>query len=1605
MTYRFNQSCLALRGVLCRLRMDWFYVDDKREQNGPHKVAAMKTLFADKVIDGDTLCWAENQDNWAPIDTVPELKQALLPPPPLPPAETKPPPPPPAAATAELNKKMGQAAIAPIAKVTQKNERMKRTVSVNGWGEVFTPDGVPYYLNEVNGALSWDKPEELATEEDKDESGESWVFVNDEAEGYVPIRILSEKSGTIHGVNFIGQSVQYASSKVAEKITAKSILLNLQDDLVHMKEVNEATITHCLRERFLKDKIYTSIGDIIVSINPWKGLPLYTPEIIDKYAHHDGERLPPHVFDTARRSYAQIVDHKAKVSVLISGESGAGKTEATKQILTYLSEVAGGTSNISAKLLSANPVLEAFGNAKTLRNNNSSRFGKYMQVYFDNHSRIESCDIKNYLLEGSRLVRQSPGERTFHIFYQMCAGLSADRKRELALVDASAYRYLNGSGCITIPGMDDKEEYEDVQAALNNLGFSAAEQANLQNITAAVLHIGNVSFDVKEGESGQVSSLESDSVNIINTIAGLIGVDAGKLKKVLITREITLRGETMSVELTKEKAEHGRDAFAKKLYGFMFNWIVMNINRLMAPKNGVTHDGPEDQTAYVGILDIFGFEIFKFNSFEQLCINFCNEKLQQHFNTHTFKSEEELYRLQGIPFEHIEYKDNQDVLDLIEKKPSGILVMLDDEVSVPRGSDIGFHGKLIKRQKNHGRFSYDKKAKNLFSIDHYAGKVEYTVDNFCEKNKDRLEEDVAIMLTQSTNPLVQLLMDDTRQLLEAKAKGLTTTRATRYRTRTQGGQFRLSLNSLMTALNSTRPYYVRCVKSNDLKQPGVFDGSMCLEQLRYSGVFEAVAIRMQGYPFRYSHEEFFKRFRCLCKTPLAVESGAWSTGCHTIVDELSGVDRDLKHCHVGTSMVLYRSKQNAILELRRVNIVRVKVLTLQRSFRGYRGRNLVRMIMEHVPKLEAAIETRDKDALQKAIEDASGLWFEPKAYSDAVFILGNLEKEAQIRQQLTQLESMDPEEHYDEFSETLKKVEDIRVHDTGAFSDNLSTRVLEKFESVKERREVIKGLKRAAEDVDKENLSSFLGRCDKLKVKWGDNFCSAEETAAREALERVKQEESYAREIQKAILVPTITGTAGSIITEPQNTLRLQSALTTLEHYTAHCPLALEALRTGNMILALRTSFLSALNSNEPASGEKWSLVMNAVADADACFNGTGEIPLVKEEVALRNKIDDVAKRLTDVIAARDENGLLLCLEQGLALGFSTHQNQAYRDMYYDGKKLVGDLQEMRELLEVGMKRMLVSKLKKGLAQAKTLQCSNAVTQKAQLLLEEIERTMTFGDNAIDAANIVELKVFLERCERQKINLPDRQKRAKEILALPESKLLQLQLKCSLRREDMERVTQITLRIKELFFKDHGGSFVFSRFTKLKKPSQFAKRFGVTQDYLRKNMLKWTDEPIHTSLTRLPDAETKRLATRYFKNVLGYMGDRAYSYPLVLGHEVIEAGIANPELRDEIYCQIIKQMIDNPSSASIRRGWNLMALALSSFPPSDELENFLEMFLRKNDQLRSVKKLHKIVFGGAMPEAISIDHMDKVQTKGHRFSIVQRGSDHGRAARFSVILE
>eukprot|EP00462_Mataza_sp_D1_P023215 CAMPEP_0175129960 /NCGR_PEP_ID=MMETSP0087-20121206/5753_1 /TAXON_ID=136419 /ORGANISM="Unknown Unknown, Strain D1" /LENGTH=1504 /DNA_ID=CAMNT_0016412149 /DNA_START=25 /DNA_END=4539 /DNA_ORIENTATION=- len=765
------------------------------------------------------------------------------------------------------------------------------------WQHCVTNDGLDYYYNTETKETTWEKPEELMSPDEIDSKGE-WMWVPDPVHCFVPGKVIAKNATQATLSLEDGQERTVKSSLISQ--LKRSSLQRIVADLVLLDDMNPPLILHNLKKRFEQEKIYTNVGTILISVNPYRMLPLYDKATTRTYINRKtGQEMPPHVFNIAHDSFWGLKEFHQNQSIIISGESGAGKTEATKQCLAYLAASAGSVAGIEKKVLQANPILEAFGNAKTLRNDNSSRFGKYMEVYFNQQNRICGSSTKNYLLEKIRVCSQQSNERNFHIFYQLTKAASSGLRSKLDLEAPSNYRYLQT--CTDVETINDESDFTEVQQAFKDLSFSSNDTDFLLSTVAAVVSMGNLVFSGSGGS--QKTQLKQDKYAGI--VAKLLQVDVQKLVTALTIRELRIRGqETTYVNLSAKDAGDTRDALAKFVYGKMFDWLVLRVNKAMGSNS--------DTSRYIGILDIFGFEIFEQNSFEQLCINFTNEMLQQHFNNQTFKLEEAVYKSECIKFTHISFIDNQPMLELITKRPVGILPLLDEELVVPRGSDTTFLGKLNEHQAKNPVYKKVMRQPTNFVIKHYAGDVEYDTFGFLEKNRDTLTTDLLEMLYTSTSPYIQALFPSDQQL------------STKEKKSSLSKQFQAQLNALMATLNKTEPHYIRCVKPNHTKSAITFISQIVFEQLTYSGVFEAVAIRKQGFPFRLKHDLFADRYSVIFTDGKQVMSGDKRTVC---TDVIQNMKLDADNVQMGKSMVLYRAEEHKKLELHRsIKVQKIEIV-------------------------------------------------------------------------------------------------------------------------------------------------------------------------------------------------------------------------------------------------------------------------------------------------------------------------------------------------------------------------------------------------------------------------------------------------------------------------------------------------------------------------------------------------------------------------------------------------------------------------------------------------------------------------------------------------------
>ncbi|XP_010075318.1 PREDICTED: unconventional myosin-VIIa, partial [Pterocles gutturalis] len=577
------------------------------------------------------------------------------------------------------------------------------------------------------------------------------------------------------------------------------------EDMIRLGDLNEAGILRNLLIRYREHLIYTYTGSILVAVNPYQLLPIYSPEQIRLYTNKKIGEMPPHIFAIADNCYFNMQRNNKDQCCIISGESGAGKTESTKLILQFLAAISGQHSWIEQQVLEANPILEAFGNAKTIRNDNSSRFGKYIDIHFNKRGAIEGAKIEQYLLEKSRVCRQAQDERNYHVFYCMLRGMTMEQKKKLGLGKATDYNYLAMGNCTTCDGRDDSKEYANIRSAMKVLMFTDTENWEISKLLAAILHMGNLQYEARTYDNLDACEVVQ-SASLI-TAASLLEVDPQDVMNCLTSRTIITRGETVSTPLSMEQALDVRDAFVKGIYGRLFVWIVEKINAAI-------YRPPSQELKSVrrsiGLLDIFGFENFTVNSFEQLCINFANENLQQFFVRHVFKLEQEEYNLENINWQHIEFTDNQDALDMIAIKPMNIISLIDEESKFPKGTDATMLHKLNSQHKLNTNYIPPKNNyETQFGINHFAGIVYYETKGFLEKNRDTLHGDIIQLVHSSKNKFI-------KQIFQADvAMGA----ETRKRSPTLSSQFKRSLELLMRTLSVCQPFFVRCIKPNEYKKP------------------------------------------------------------------------------------------------------------------------------------------------------------------------------------------------------------------------------------------------------------------------------------------------------------------------------------------------------------------------------------------------------------------------------------------------------------------------------------------------------------------------------------------------------------------------------------------------------------------------------------------------------------------------------------------------------------------------------------------------------------------------------------------------------------------
>ncbi|XP_077339685.1 unconventional myosin-Ia isoform X1 [Lithobates pipiens] len=707
-------------------------------------------------------------------------------------------------------------------------------------------------------------------------------------------------------------------------------------DMILLNTLSEDSLLQNLKERFKNDEIYTYIGNVVISVNPYKQLTIYTPEKIEEYRNSVMYQLKPHIYALADEAYICLRERDRDQCILITGESGAGKTEASKLVMSYVAAVCGKgeeVNQVKEQLLQSNPVLEAFGNAKTIRNDNSSRFGKYMDIEFDFKGDPVGGVISNYLLEKSRVVKHVKGERNFHIFYQLLAGGGNELLGNLKLVpDCSKYVYLNKNPD-SFTGMNDTENFRVVKDAMKIIGFQKTEVTSILEVAAVVLKLGNIEIKGQFQANGMASCYITNS-QYVKEIGSLIGLDGQTLESAFSVRTVEARQEKVVTTLTANQAVYARDALAKNMYDRLFSWLVQRINESIKVSE---FQGKK----VMGVLDIYGFEILEGNSFEQFIINYCNEKLQQIFIQMTLKEEQEEYKREGIEWRQITFFDNEIICNLIEDSTNGILAVLDEECLRPGNvTDATFLTKLGVKFRNHKHFKSkatqnEKRitdntlADNAFRIEHYAGQVTYITEGFLDKNNDLLFRDLSQAMWKAKHELLKSLFPEG----DPKNSSL-------KRPPTVGFQFRASVSTLMKNLYAKNPNYIRCLKPNGTKKPSLFDDELMRTQVQYLGLLENVRVRRAGYAFRQVYSAFLDRYKLLSRVTWPRWEGDARVGVEALLNDPK-VSIQKEEIAYGRTKVFVRTPKTLfdLEELRRQKLNELATL-IQKMYRGWKQRKL-----------------------------------------------------------------------------------------------------------------------------------------------------------------------------------------------------------------------------------------------------------------------------------------------------------------------------------------------------------------------------------------------------------------------------------------------------------------------------------------------------------------------------------------------------------------------------------------------------------------------------------------------------------------------------------------
>lgn len=1374
------------------------------------------------------------------------------------------------------------------------------------------------------------------------------IFVPDEEEGFIPAVVQTEFTKgqetkvKLHWNNKI-KKISKAKSALVEKMDYQS--LTAVPDLIKLKLLNNASLLYNLRLRYCnenKAEIYTNIGAILVAINPYQDLQLYLREQEEIYLNAGAALAdtPPHIFKVAEAAFNNMKSEGKDQSCVITGESGAGKTETTKRFLQYISEKSKrnresleedfgiDTERLRKQILDSNPFMEAFGNAKTSRNDNSSRFGKLIEMYFQTTKGVViGAQITSYLLEKSRVVKVSAGERSYHIFYQLCAA-ATESTPELAdkfyLQAANNFNYTLGENKtlkdLTIEGEEDAVVFEETKQAMKKLGLSEEEIEATFRICCAILHTGNIEFQGEDKDLAELKPGVKDTA--LRFASELFGVDELSLEEAILER--SLLGKDVKRHTVKE-AEAARDALSKFVYEKLFVWLIGKMNRAMANK-GSKKKGKKmgGRPTVLGVLDIFGFETFEYNSFEQMCINFCNEKLQGFFNLHVFMREQEEYKAEGIDFKNVGFSDNQGVIDAFENGPKAVMIICDDLCNLEAATDKTLLDRIYsnaqertpKTEPTHFLFKpkvQDRRAfkhyDTAFVVKHYAGFVHYNIEEFLEKNKDQLRRDIRVCLASSSCDLVSKFFPKGGDLGNGKQKKFKNTLSTKFRN---------SLKSLMDRLDKTTPQFVRCIKPNDKNCPGEFDPKKIMKQLNEAGLLEVCRIRKLGYPIKIPHKKFLNDYLCLDRSARNniedLERKLMEKGF------LYGTN-NTNNWQIGKTKVFLRSDQFYDLERHRGEALKETLRIIQGFAKTYLFRVTVKKAMKALKMIQKGISTRNGEMLNSGLNfflEKGPLFAKLPIVIDGVRVMKDLQ---------TQLDIID------ELKEAMEKKDfsTIRVKIDIAKSMGIEHPELKKAEGMladyQERREVKKKLNRAVKSRDVKQIKEAIALAKKRNQTDLDVYGKAVAL-----LESLMEREVAMDALKKALSDPNLDKAEIERLIKELRGLGLSPEDPLIVEAARKCQLVIERAKKQEKRIKDLVKQLKR-NIKKRNVGKLKDLIKVAL---DLHYSG----PLLEEAQELVEELEQREELLNEVSNASRVLKEKCKLPDGITdTDLKPLQHAIKVACKSDALGLDSELQVMaaEELLEQAGLQLVVQDEVSGVLKVENKKAFYKMLDKVQRLGLQTRE----ADELVQ--KVREIELFKQRAEA----LTNEGRFETDLLALvvPEEKA---RLKHLLERAGTLNDEGFKKLLNEV---ESSNTFSFNKYYRMRSDADYVSNERKGRRKKRKVMrfAYEEDTPITKSLLEMDERQEEK-AVLINETIHKFCDSLSDNKKISLENAmslVVTYGICDTTLADEIYLQLAKHLRGNDNNISKKNSWHLLCLCATYFPTSRSFLPFMLAYLKK----------------------------------------------------------